>query len=99
MQAPNAPVTPNAKTLAIIEDFDCLTKQQKRVANFILLGMSNKEIANQMQLTEGTVKIYISNMGIIDRKIFIVEYYKRRCAQLENRVEQLEHEATITPMC
>ncbi len=41
---------------------DRLTPQQRKIAHFVHAGMRNKEIADEMRITEGTVKIYLNKM-------------------------------------
>jgi DNA-binding NarL/FixJ family response regulator len=48
-----------------------LTARELEVLKLIVKGMSNKEIASALQITEGTVKIHVNNMlsklGVSDR--------------------------------
>lgn len=39
-----------------------LTTREMEVLRFLSIGMSNKEIANQLKVTEGTVKIHVNHL-------------------------------------
>jgi len=39
-----------------------LTEREKEVLHFVAKGWSNKEVANTLSLTEGTVKVHVSNI-------------------------------------
>jgi two-component system NarL family response regulator len=39
-----------------------LTTRETEVLRFLAIGMSNKEIANQLKVTEGTVKIHVNHL-------------------------------------
>lgn len=39
-----------------------MTKQQERVMELVCKGMSNRAIANEMFVTEGTVKFHLGNI-------------------------------------
>ncbi len=63
----------NEKTV-ITED---MTEREKEICNLMVEGLSNKQIAEKLYISEGTVKNYISNIydktGIHDRVKLIVE--------------------------
>jgi DNA-binding NarL/FixJ family response regulator len=42
--------------------FDCLTEREKEVLRLVAKGLSNKAISQALDLKEGTVKIYVSNI-------------------------------------
>ncbi len=39
-----------------------LTPQQRKIAQFVHGGLANKEIAAEMHITEGTVKVYLNHI-------------------------------------
>ncbi|MCP1308122.1 response regulator transcription factor [Paenibacillus tyrfis] len=43
---------------------NCLSPQEEKVLEFIALGLTNKEISNQLQISERTVSYYVSNILI-----------------------------------
>jgi DNA-binding NarL/FixJ family response regulator len=55
-----------------------LTKKEKEVVDLVATGYTNKEIAKQMFLTEGTVKSYIHNVltkfGLKNRYEIIIRF-------------------------
>jgi DNA-binding NarL/FixJ family response regulator len=62
-------------------DFETLSVQEERIVQLIAEGKSNKEIAAQLDYTEGTVKNYISRIfqktGCSDRTRLAVFALKR----------------------
>ena len=60
--------------------YDVLTKREEEICSLIVKGLSNKQIADTLYISEGTVKNYISNIydktGIHDRVKLIVELGK-----------------------
>ena len=60
--------------------FRDLTARQKEVAGLICKGMSNKEIANKLGISEGTTKLHVSNifsmMSVSKRSELIVRFGK-----------------------
>lgn len=44
------------------EDLNKLTTREREIAHFVSIGMSNQQIANQLQISEHTVKAHISNI-------------------------------------
>ncbi|MCX7923621.1 MAG: response regulator transcription factor [Clostridia bacterium] len=64
------------------EGVDQLTEREKEVLKLVAKGMSNKEIANTIFISEGTVKNYISN---IYDKIGINERSKLVLYAIENK--------------
>ena len=62
--APSAPLNaPGAATTREAEAsnrLDALTQRQRDVLNYILQGRSNKEIARELDIAEGTVKIHLA---------------------------------------
>jgi two-component system, NarL family, nitrate/nitrite response regulator NarL len=62
MSAPVAPVGPRkVKTPPQIRLLTTATlpKQQEKIAELIVQGMSNKEIARKLNITESTVKVHL----------------------------------------
>lgn len=55
---PNDPNT----TLAVITGLELLTPREQEVLDLIALGMSNKEIASKLVITEKTVKTHVSHV-------------------------------------
>ena len=59
-----------------------LTRREREVAELVCRGMSNKEIAAQLFLSEKTVKTQLSNilskLGVRDRAQLVFEYSNRR---------------------
>lgn len=59
---------------------DELTERQKEVVGLICKGLSNKEIANELGISEGTTKLHVSNifslMDVSKRSELIVKYGK-----------------------
>lgn len=57
---------------------DDLSEQEMRVAEFMLKGMSRREIAAKMKVTEGTIKTYMSRIyvkaGIDSQRDFLIRY-------------------------
>ena len=53
-------------------DFSCLTKREKQVAELLQKGLSNREIGEELYISETTVKRHVSNilekMGMESRK-------------------------------
>ena len=45
-----------------LRDFDDLTVREREIAVLVSEGLSNKEIANQTKLTQGTIKVYLHNI-------------------------------------
>lgn len=62
------PLNPSSSTSELI---DALSPREKEVAHAVTLGLSNKEIAQQLHITERTVKAHVSAIfektGIRDR--------------------------------
>ncbi len=58
-----------------------LTEQEAEIVKCVAEGLSNKEIADKLFLSEGTVRNYISNilskLGLRDRTNLAIFYYKR----------------------
>ena len=58
----------------------CLTLREKEISSLMAEGCTNKQIADRLYISEGTVKNYISNIydktGIHDRVKLIVELRK-----------------------
>lgn len=44
------------------DDQNYLTKREKEVLQLVAKGWSNREIANELCLTEGTIKVHVSNI-------------------------------------
>lgn len=60
--------------------FDEMTEREKEICSFMVQGLTNRQIADRLYISEGTVKNYISNIydktGIHDRVKLIVELKK-----------------------
>jgi two-component system nitrate/nitrite response regulator NarL len=39
-----------------------LTSREQEIASLVCVGLSNKEIARRLELTEGTVKVHLHNI-------------------------------------
>ena len=65
---------------AIYDISDELTGREKEICSLMVEGLTNKQIADRLYISEGTVKNYISNIydktGIHDRVKLIVELKK-----------------------
>ncbi len=66
---------------SVSNDFSAdLTEREKEICSLMVEGLTNKQIAGQLYISEGTVKNYISNIydktGIHDRVKLIVELKK-----------------------
>lgn len=70
-------VLPDGASMGMVEDF---TEREKEICAFMVEGLTNKQIADRLYISEGTVKNYISNIydktGIHDRVKLIVELKK-----------------------
>lgn len=51
-----------SSTENIIEIFEQLTYQERKILQWIEKGYTNKEIADKLKLTEGTIKVYNHNI-------------------------------------
>lgn len=79
-----------------------LTRRQQQIVDAIARGMRNKEIAHELGLTLGTVKVYISQLGtrigITGSREICVWALSRKIALLEAENFQLRriisHEAS-----
>jgi DNA-binding NarL/FixJ family response regulator len=56
----NAPVAPPTREPDGFSQLDALTPRQRDVLGYILQGRSNKEIARELDIAEGTVKIHLA---------------------------------------
>lgn len=60
--------------------FGEMTEREKEICSFMVQGLTNRQIADRLYISEGTVKNYISNIydktGIHDRVKLIVELKK-----------------------
>lgn len=60
--------------------FDEMTEREKEICSLMVQGLTNRQIADRLYISEGTVKNYISNIydktGIHDRVKLIVELKK-----------------------
>lgn len=67
----------NKNNLALSKE---LTEREKEICSLMVKGLANKQIADRLYISEGTVKNYISNIydktGIHDRVKLIVELRK-----------------------
>lgn len=59
-----------------------ITQKEYEIITLVAEGMNNKEIANELFLSEGTVRNYLSNilekLQIRDRTQLVVDYYKNK---------------------
>lgn len=76
-------IMPKAKKHRQISDpagFYPLTNRQREVARLVCQGLSNKEIANELGISEGTTKLHVSNIfsltDVSKRSELIVKYGK-----------------------
>ena len=57
-----------------------ITQKEYEIITLVAEGMNNKEIANELFLSEGTVRNYLSNilekLQMRDRTQLVVDYYK-----------------------
>lgn len=64
-----------------------LTKRELEVLSQVARGLSNKEIGNELNLVEGTVKVHLTNilskLGVSDRTQAILAAVKRGLVHLE----------------
>ncbi len=67
----------------VIDDFDTphLTKKEDEILNLITQGLSNRAIAKELGIVEGTVKMHISRiftkMNVKKRSELIAQYFKQ----------------------
>ncbi|BEP27717.1 response regulator transcription factor [Helicovermis profundi] len=65
--------------------FDVLTKREFEVLYFISKGLSNKEISNELYLSEKTIKNYITN---VFRKLEVNDRVKATILAIKNNIEE-----------
>jgi DNA-binding NarL/FixJ family response regulator len=58
--APKPSLLPSAPAASLSPSLESLTPRQHDVLNYIVQGRSNKEIARQLDIAEGTVKIHLA---------------------------------------
>jgi two-component system, NarL family, response regulator LiaR len=67
----------------VIDEFDTphLTKKEEEILNLITKGLSNRDIAKELGIVEGTVKMHISRiftkMNVKKRSELIAQYFKK----------------------
>jgi two-component system, NarL family, response regulator LiaR len=67
----------------VIDQFDSphLTKKEEEIFNLLTQGLSNRAIAKELNIVEGTVKMHISRifskMNVSKRSELIAQYFKR----------------------
>ena len=64
-----------------------LTKRESEVVTLVAQGLANKEIAFQLELTEGTVKVYLSRLFDktgVDNRLELALYGLKNFGQLSN---------------
>jgi len=71
------------------KDIECeLSDRELNILNLVADGLNNKEIANQLYLSEGTVRNYISTMldklSLRDRTQLAIYYYKSKFGVEDN---------------
>jgi two-component system nitrate/nitrite response regulator NarL len=78
--------------MAIPNIADVLTAREWEVAHFVSVGWSNKEIAQHLNLSEGTVKVHLhkilQKVGIKNRSVLAVimlQYERHRAQALTER--------------
>ncbi|MEZ5614988.1 MAG: response regulator transcription factor [Rhodocyclaceae bacterium] len=78
---PAIPGRPAAQSQAR-RDRQALTEGQRRVAELLREGKSNREIADLLGLTEGTVKVHLSKvfrkLGVVSRAEAIAQFQRQR---------------------
>jgi len=52
----------SAAQICCLQELDTLSAREHEVANHLLKGQTNKEIARDLQITEGTVKIHLNRI-------------------------------------
>lgn len=76
------------------------SKQQIKVALYILDGLCSKEISNLLGITLGTVKQHITLIykitDITDRNVFITHFYKLAFNNLKNEKPSVVRTPTLT---
>ncbi|MGO8975396.1 MAG: response regulator transcription factor [Steroidobacteraceae bacterium] len=64
------------KNVSSVERRSVLTVRQQQVAALVQRGLSNKEIARKLRLSQGTVKLHVHNIlarvGVCSRREIIV---------------------------
>jgi DNA-binding NarL/FixJ family response regulator len=81
-----------------------LSKQELNVRDLIVLGYSNKQIANHLNTSEKTIKFHITNiykkLGVRDRGMLIAEYYlsQKKIVQMPPITNVLKKEIPQAPM-
>ena len=45
-----------------LDNIDCLTNKEKNVLYYVCKGFNNKDIANELKVTENTIKKHVSNI-------------------------------------
>ena len=81
------------KKYASIKVGDPLSRAQLMVANLLVQGLTNKEIANQLFVTEKTVKFHTTfifkKTGCKNRGDFIANYWRVKNQQLESKMTEI----------
>ena len=65
----------------MIEEGRCLSKVESKVMELVVLGKTNKDIAQELMISVSTVKTHLRQVmfkyGVYDRKQLIIMYYKK----------------------
>ena len=73
-------IVKSMSTSSQVNKMDDLSERERDIIELVAEGLNNKEIANQLYLSEGTVRNYISQMltklDLRDRTQLAVYYYK-----------------------
>lgn len=83
-------------------DFDALTKQQQVVMALLAEGLTNRQIAKRMFLSEGTVKSHVSRVlrkiGAQNRTDAAVRYMREEVRELRQELSQHEVVTALPPL-
>lgn len=59
-----------------------ISRGEKKIADLVFEGLSNREIAAKLEISEKTVKFHLTNIfrktGLKSRSLLIAEYYKEK---------------------
>ena len=69
--APTAPGAPERALRSLAEAYPALTPRQQEIVALLVLGLSNKAIARQLDISDGTVKQHLHPvfraLGVVNR--------------------------------
>jgi DNA-binding CsgD family transcriptional regulator len=76
----------------VVRDERALTKREKEVVEWVVTGLSNREVAQLMGLNEQVVKNYLKviyeKMGVESRVRLILKFYEKPIAMYRADLEQ-----------